>query len=230
MATVAEIFSQAGLIQWWNATVTQGWNGQSEKGIDYGLGGMGKPVGSLTSGKVVYVGNGGYPGSSIGQIVQVLNPDGSLVHYQHLRSANVTPGQQINVGTVVGSGGGCPVGAYFSDPSQNACQFYDSFSTGQHIEVRYSPSYDPARGVWSQAWENPQEIFKQIGGGSASFNPLAYATSGGSSGGLNIDFGSMGVKIGVFVLGITMIIIGIYALFKKQITGGAKTAAKAVLV
>src|SRR5258708_37388581 len=105
MTTVAQAFQSMGLVQWWN-NVTNPWNGGLEKGTDFGLGGFDKPVGSLTPGKVVYVGDGGYPGSSIGQIVQIVAPDGRLFHYQHLKTANVSVGQQVKVGSPVGSSGG----------------------------------------------------------------------------------------------------------------------------
>lgn len=238
MSTVAQIFSQLGLLQWWNQPVTQGYGQNGEKGTDFGLGGMGKPVGSISSGKVVYVGDGGYSGSSIGQIVQVLTPDGKLIHYQHLKDASVTVGETVTPGNVIGHGGGCPVGAYFADPSNNGCTRYDQFSTGQHIEVRESDSYNPGAGVWSQHWNpNNLAVFQALGTTNGSYVPLSstFNSGSGSQGQVfNIDWGSLGTKIGAFVFGLVLLLLGLYILFQQQIDGAvkstAKTAAKAVLV
>lgn len=241
MATVAQIFQQLGLIQWWDSSrVTQRYGQNGEKGTDFGLGGFGRPVGSITSGTVVYVGDGGYGGSSIGQIVQVLTPDGHLLHYQHLKTSEVTKGQKVGVGTVLGTGGGCPVGAYPSDPSAQGCTRYDSFSTGQHIEVRYSPTYNAGAGVWGQNWAgNNLAIFQQIAGGAAGSIGLPFSGNGsnGQSGTpaspVNLNWGSIGTKIGVFVFGLVLLLIGLYMTFQPQIDGmvkkGTKTAEKVVL-
>lgn len=156
---VLAAFTARGLIQWWN-NPTQVWGQNGEKGTDYGMGGTGKPVGAIAPGTVVYVGNGGYPGSSIGEVIQILAPDGSLTHYQHMMTSSVVVGQKVYVGEVVGLGGGCPVGAYSSDGEH--CTWYDKWSTGQHIEVRYSPTYVPALGVWSQAWIDPRPVFYRM--------------------------------------------------------------------
>lgn len=231
MATVAQSFQQLGLPQWWNDNVSQFFNGGSEMGTDFNLGGFGKPVGSITPGKIVYVGDGGYPGSSIGQIVQVLAPDGRLFHYQHLKTSQVHVGDTVSVGTVVGTGGGCPVGAYGSGIS---CTRTDQYSTGEHIEVRVASSYKPGN-PWSQSWVDPINIFKQIGGATAS----SVASSGtldatGSSGGSSSDWVKQiqggSVKAGIFILGLVLAGAGFYLLFSKQVNAGVKTAAKVALL
>ena len=62
--TISQLFSQLGLTQWWQTNrVTQFFNQNGEMGTDFGLSQFGVNVGSLTGGKVVYVGNGGYPGT-----------------------------------------------------------------------------------------------------------------------------------------------------------------------
>lgn len=184
--SVSKLFQQLGLIQWWDTSrVTQFFGQNGERGTDFGLGQFGANVGSLTAGKVVYIGNGGYPGSSIGQIVQVLMPNGGLVHYQHLMTSNVTVGQQVLPGTVLGTGGGCPVGKYPNPlSSSQGCTSYDQYSSGQHIEVRYSPSYSPSGGVWSQAWTNPLGIFQGLGGQSVSQSLSGLTNIGTSTGGM----------------------------------------------
>lgn len=182
--TISQLFSQLGLTQWWQTNrVTQFFGANGEAGTDFGLGQFGASVGSLTSGKVVYVGNGGYPGSSIGQIVQILTPSNMLVHYQHLMTSNVTVGQQVLPGTVIGTGGGCPAGAYPNPlSSSQGCTRYDQFSSGQHIEVRVSNSYNPSGGVWSQAWTNPLSTFQQLAGQTVSQSLSGLQNLGPSSG------------------------------------------------
>lgn len=232
MSTVAQAFQSLGLVQWWNfPTQTFGQNG--EKGTDFGMGGTGKPVGSLTPGRVVYVGDGGYPGSSIGQIVQVLTPDGKLLHYQHLKSSNVSVGQSVQVGTPVGTSGGCPVGAYSSDGQ--SCTRTDTFTTGQHIEVRIAGNYNPANGVWSQAWINPLATFISVAGQPATNVTTSIATSGSSSGSSGTPSANAwvdqirgeGIKIGLFVLALVLAGFGFYLLFQKQMNGIAKNGLKA---
>lgn len=225
MTSVTDEFKQAGLIPWWNATVTQYFNGVGEKGTDFGLGSFKQPVGSISGGRVVYVGDGGYPGSSIGKIVQVLMPDGRLVHYQHLYDASVVQGQTITAGTVIGHGGGCPTGGYPS--SGNACTFTDQYSTGQHIEVRIASSYNPALGVWQQTWISPLGTFQQLG--NAPFNgPLPPIATGPSSTALppgtivapvpaSTFFTTLGQKIGLLLLALTLTGVGFYLLFSQQI-------------
>lgn len=177
--TIQQLFQQLGLPLWWQ-NVTQAWGQNGEKGTDFGLGGFGKPVGSIVSGKVVYVGNGGYPGSSIGQIVQIQTANG-LIHYQHLMSSSVQVGQTVQPGTVIGTGGGCPTGCYPPGLVGNGCSCYDQYSTGQHIEVRWSPTYNPSGGVWSQAWQSPMSQFQQLVSGSTTGNP-GVPTGGGPGG------------------------------------------------
>jgi hypothetical protein len=238
MTTITQQFQQAGLVPWWNATVTQAFNGAGEKGTDFGLGSFNQPVGSLTGGKVVYVGDGGYPGSSIGQIVQVLTPNGDLIHYQHLYSSNVVLGQNIQIGTVIGHGGGCPVNCYPANFTGNSCTCTDQYSTGQHIEVRYATGYDASKGVWSQNWIRPLSTFQNLGNGTAS--GVLPATSGGggtaqSSVGSAIlptqqastFFTDIGQKVGLFLVALTLIGIGFYIAFSQQINNALSKGTKA---
>lgn len=239
MTTVAQAFAGLNLPEWWNLHISQFFGQNSEEGEDYNFGSFGRPVGSITGGRVVYVGDGGYPGSSIGQIVQILTPGGQLIHYQHLMTSNVLKGQIVQVGTVIGTGGGCPVGAYGSGTS---CTRTDQFSTGEHIEVRYAPNYNAGGGVWSQAWQAPASIFKAMAGqattdvASASSNANAATGAGSPPIGATLisSIQSAGVKIGVFLLALVLVGAGFYLLFSKQIdaAGGAaaKTAIKAALL
>lgn len=207
MANPAGVFQQDGLVPWWNYP-TQTWGINGEQGTDFGLGGFGVPVGSLTAGRVVYVGDGGYPGSSIGQIVQVQSSDG-LYHYQHLQTANVQVGQTVNVGDILGTSGGCPVGAYGNGTS---CTRYDQYSTGEHIEVRWSPTYNPASGVWGQNWQNPLSQFLALSGSQAQTGNSTTSSTSGTS-----FFTNIGQKTGLLVVAIVLVGIGVYLLWGDQI-------------
>lgn len=217
MTTVAEAFQQLNILPWWSAgRVTQSFGENGEKGTDFALAGFGSPVGSLTGGQVVYVGDGGYAGSSIGQIVQVLTPDGRLLHYQHLKDSNVVMGQTVSPGDIVGTEGGCPVGAY--PLAGGSCKWTDQYSTGAHIEVRESNSYNPNAGVWNQAWNpNNLAVFQQLAAGTAQAAPAPSLGIPNPFG--NINLGQIGIKIGAFVLGLALVLIGMYVLFQHQIEG-----------
>lgn len=137
---VSQIFSQKKLTPWWSTPTQrygQGTGGQygTEEGTDFAVN-YGTNIGSITAGKVVYVGNGGINDPSLGTIVQIQQLDGSVLHYQHLAGSNLKVGQAVSVGDIVGVSGG-QRGLY---------------SSGPHIEVRYAPSYQLAKGVWLQNW------------------------------------------------------------------------------
>jgi len=225
VATVSDIFAQLGLTKWWTIpTQTFGENG--EKGTDFGTS-AGANIGAITGGRVIYVGNGGYPGSSIGQIVQVLSSDGKLYHYQHLKTSNVSVGQTVQVGSVIGTGGGCPVGAY----SGSGCSWTDQYTTGPHLEVRIASSYVPSQGVWSQAWYNPLSSFLSLAGGGAA--TVAGGSSSSSTSGTpdwQAQIQREGIKIGLFLVALVLVGFGLYLLFQKQANGLAKTAVKAALL
>jgi hypothetical protein len=176
----AQIFAAKGLIQWWKYP-TQRYGQNGEEGTDYSFGSFGAPIGAIAGGKVVYVGNGGYPGSSIGQIVQILLPNGQLMHYQHLQTANVRVGQVVGVGDVIGTLGGCPTGGYGSGL---ACTRFDQWSTGGHIEVRLSNGYNPtAPAPWNDGtWVDPHAKFLAIAGAPAVGGTPTGSTGASSTG------------------------------------------------
>jgi hypothetical protein len=227
MSTVSDIFNQFHLVQWWQINrVTQFFGQNGEQGADYGLTGFGVPVGSITSGRVVYVGDGGYPGSSIGQVVQVLSPDG-VYHYQHLQSSSVIMGQTVHVGDIIGTSGGCPSGCYGQNPS---CTCYDQYSSGQHIEVRYSSSYNQSADMWHRGnWTNPVWHFMGLAGGTGIPGTGVAGQSNSSSNdiGTQLKTFSIGIgqKVGLIVVGLTLIIVGSFLLFPEQVKGIAKKAA-----
>lgn len=137
-----QLFQLNGLPQWWNHP-TQRFGqtdvtGGVEEGTDFAVP-FGTKIGSITAGKVLYVGTGGYNDPSLGTVVQVQSADGSIMHYQHLRSSNLKVGQQVGIGSIIGFSGGNR----------------GRFSTGPHIEVRFASIYGFNAGVWSQKWQDP---------------------------------------------------------------------------
>lgn len=123
-----------------------------EKGIDIGVP-VGTPVGNLVSGKVVAI-DSTNANNSIGYVVQVHGDNHQLWHYQHLSSLRpgLAVGQNVGLGDVIGYSGGCA--SYLQDGS--GCSTTDQWSTGPHIEVRESQTWDPNQGVWNQAWVDPR--------------------------------------------------------------------------
>lgn len=161
--TIAQHFQQQGLVQWWqNPTQRFGQgSGQygTEEGTDFAVS-LGTPIGSITSGKVLYVGTGGYNDPSLGYIVQVQGSNGSILHYQHLKSTNLKAGQTVGIGSVIGLSGGQP----------------GRFSSGPHIEVRYANNYGGST-MWLQHWLDSYPTIKSI----VASNPANSAIGAGPS-------------------------------------------------
>ena len=173
--TVAQLFQQLGLSLWWTH-ITNPWNPPSEMGTDFDSGGFGAPVGCIAGGRVVCVGQpyAGDPAhSSLNWVVQIETPNGELYHYQHLWSPSMTVGETVVAGQQVGTQGGCPtMQTGWSAPGNGCpCQCRDDWTTGSHIEVRYSPSYNASGGVWNQGWINPMAAFLRAAQQSTSGNP-----------------------------------------------------------
>jgi hypothetical protein len=218
MATsVGRVFTAQGLPQWWTMRPSKGYDGKSEKGQDYSLP-LNTPVGSLTSGRVVYASQmHSDPGSSVGYIVQVEQADGSLIHYHHLRSINVVEGQYVHVGDVLGRSGGCPADGY----GAQGCTRTDKYTTGPHIEVRYAPSYDPSKGPWNQQFVAPQTGFNYYASAPVDDNLLSFGNPGGCQHSINLPAGisicmdageDLFIRSG-FVLGGTLLITLALVLF-----------------
>lgn len=110
----------------------QWYGGFQEQGVDIDIP-AGTSIASLTSG--VVVGAGFYGG---GGVVTIRNDSPGDVYYQHLDSINVTTGQYITEGDVVGtSGGDCGWHSW-----GNPCYEY---SSGAHLELGVNPVYC---GLW----------------------------------------------------------------------------------
>jgi lysozyme-like protein len=199
--TVAQVFAQNGLEPWWNEDHANYFGDPGEYGQDYGMhGGFGTPVGCIWAGEVVDIlfgclcGNNCNTGSpdSVGYVVQVKTNDG-LHHYQHLKSIKVKIHDAVQVGTVLGTSGGCGSNAYpstctYPNPQGSCgCTSYDDCSAGNHIEVRWSPSgYNPQSG-FQQNWKNPLQHFRDLANKQA--NAVAGQPQGSFTGaGLGTSF------------------------------------------
>lgn len=229
---LAKQFKQLGLIPWWQQPIGQDYGQNGEKGTDYDMP-YGSPVGSLTDGTVVYAGlppdsmknlGGGVP-NSLGYVVQVKNSDGSIIHYQHLKSlgANITPGKTVQIGDVVGNSGGLP---------------RDQWSTGPHIEVRYSPTYNSGAGIWGQNWQPPGNLFKQLQLRAPTGTPQTSTVDQPACApwdipcilsGITSPLRAFAVKVALFIVGAILLIIGFLILTRPDISPGdiAKTAVMA---
>lgn len=231
MANVAGVFSQLGLPQWWTISPSQrfGANANGEWGEDFPMA-PGSRVGSITGGRVVYVGQPS-PGSSIGYVVQVESPDGTLTHYQHLQSATVKEGDTVQPGQVVGLSGGCPTGAY----TATGCRWTDANSTGPHIEVRRATGYTPSGGVWYQPWVDPQGQWSALAGDGTMELSATSATGGGDGcahsisifpgSSICLDAGiAFGIRAGLVIAGLILILAAV-AIFAAGNSGVRTVAA-----
>lgn len=243
---VDAVFSRNKLIRWWQQPTGSVFGDPGEYGVDYAMP-FNSPVGALTSGKVVFVGQTN-PGTSVGYVVSVLHDDGSLIHYHHLGSvpADVKVGQTVVPGQIIGYSSGCAAGS-----SAGHCigdQYSWSGSPGSgvgfpHIEVRYTPSYNPnnTNPAWNQNWIDPRSFFAKAAGqkdytGQYNYGPNATnpPTSGGCApwdigciwntihGGL-VGFG---VHIGLFVLALFLIALGGFLLLKPQMEKASQAIPK----
>lgn len=240
-----KVFNTNKLVIWWQNAIGQKYGQNGEKGTDFDMP-FNTPVGAISGGTVVYAGlppdsmknlGGGVP-NSLGYVVQVKNSDGSIIHYQHLKSLGpgIASGRFIAAGDVIGNSGGLPI---------------DQWSTGPHIEVRYSPTWNSSS-IWSQNWQDPLPYFSKLG---ASFKPgtvgqNTIGTPQGPTGtpsapytsqncapwdigclmsGVTAGLRSIGVRIALFIVGAILLIIGFLILTRPDISPGdiAKTAVMA---
>jgi murein DD-endopeptidase MepM/ murein hydrolase activator NlpD len=161
MSTPNEIFQSKGLWQWWlqnSGNGTNVYDGINEKGIDFSNP-FGTPIGAVQGGQVVVR---EHHNNSIGDLVVVQGTDGYWL-YQHITS-NLQVGDSIATGGVVGTENGLPV---------------DQFSTGPHIEVRFSPTYNTNIDSWLQPWINPKQVFSSVSNAQDNSGvPFTTSTAG----------------------------------------------------
>lgn len=214
--TPVEIFQQKGLWVWWTQNGglgTNPFNGVSEKGIDF-ANKFGTPIGAIQGGKVIVR---EHHNNSIGDLVVIQGVSGYWL-YQHITST-LQVGDTVATGGVVGTENGLPV---------------DQFSTGPHIEVRYSPTYNTKVDSWLQPWINPFQEFSFIGNipdnsgiisGSSGTPPNGQPSGGPLTGVLNtnllgnsdnsspntiagFDFTRFIDAALLFIIGLTLFVVG----------------------
>ncbi len=170
MSTIAQVFANKGLWAWFNSTVTNKYDGSSEKGQDY-ANAFGTPIAVPVGGQIV---RSVHNDNSIGDVVELQDANGAVWLYQHI-TAKVKVGDSLQCGSIIGTENGLPV---------------DQYSTGPHIEVRYCPSgWNIGTDSWNEPWVNPASIFNSIGAqtaGAVSGNVLtalagAITGSGGAA-------------------------------------------------
>jgi murein DD-endopeptidase MepM/ murein hydrolase activator NlpD len=130
----------SGLATWLNKWGSQQGFGQNgEQGVDYSVP-YGTSVPALFGGKVLFAGRTQWsntPGDSSGGLVAIQTNVaglGNQIYYiLHLDSVNVTAGQNINPGTIVGKSGG--------QTSGGAWPASTKYSTGPHIEEGFNASF-----------------------------------------------------------------------------------------
>lgn len=184
--TVSALFSQNRWEQWWTDTGIQHFNarpgsnnctdpGATEFGNDYNPS-YKAVIRAIQPGIVIYAQKPpeySQPGhSSVGYVIQIQAGDGSIMHFQHMLSTPLRNGNAVAVGDIVGVAGGCPEGCY----GPNQCSCVDDWSTGAHIEVRYSPRQVPGNAPWCNGnWIDPIPVVTAIVGG------LPVSASGGQN-------------------------------------------------
>ncbi len=150
MTTVDQVFTSLGLWKWYSSTPTNPFDGVNEKGIDFASS-FGTPVGSPVAGTVVRTLQWQ---NSIGTMIEIQATDGSVWLFQHL-TGKLQTGAKVSVGTVVGLENGLPV---------------DQYSTGPHIEVRYTApgTWSAAQPQYAEPWINPASVYAKIGSSSVT--------------------------------------------------------------
>lgn len=222
MTTVAQLFQQSGLWQWFSSGATQTYNPPTEYGTDFSTT-YGTPIGAIQGGTVVA--NYSNPGTSINNQVEILGTSG-VWEYQHINSS-LQVGQTIQAGGIVGTENGQPTGP--NDP----------YSTGPHIEVRFSPTYNASLGI-GQNWMNPTSAFSQAA--SADTGPTLLQQGIGTLGGLasipvtnqasqavasqtpdilsqfgisSINWQDVGIRTALIVVGILLLLLAVAKLLQK---------------
>lgn len=172
--TVSQTFQQQHLVQWWNNNVGQGFGENGEEGTDFDMG-VNTPVGAIAGGIVTFVG-APYANdpqhSSFGYGVMIHATDG-MYWYQHLHSTALRIGNAVDVGAIVGLSGGCS--SYYNKYPQGqggACipnsvpgctqGWQDCWSSGAHIEVRWTPQIILNKMFYDMPWVDPYGHFQQI--------------------------------------------------------------------
>jgi murein DD-endopeptidase MepM/ murein hydrolase activator NlpD len=173
------------------------------------------PITAIKSGKVVqadYAIWGGKPG---GGEVWIQPDDGSTEYYfYHLDQNDVTSGQHVKAGDVVGlSGGQNSGGSHPADPT---------WSSGPHLHVGYFTKWQSTPIGTRPYGPDITPAIKNLAIGG---NVPDSSTATQNIAGFTIpSTRTIGVNVGVFIGAIVLIFAGAFFLFQKQIMGGIKHA------
>jgi murein DD-endopeptidase MepM/ murein hydrolase activator NlpD len=166
------------------------------------------PITAFKSGVVKQADYANWAGKPGGGEVFVKPDDGSTEYYfYHLDNLNVKTGQHVNAGDTVGLSGGQNVGgSHPTDPM---------WSTGLHLHAGYFTNFAP-----TQIGSRPAgpDITGEINLLKAGGIPPSDKTVPASS----LNFQQGGMKIGVFVLALVIILGGTYFIFQPQINAAVK--------
>lgn len=150
-----------------------------------------------------------------GRLDSPLNSLATDQFYEHLSSASVSVGQHLSPGDLVGYNnpqGSVPIG-YGLYPG-------DVYGSGSGWDLLQKDLAPGGAGLL-----NPTSIIQSFASNGSGAG-VSYLSSTGSSGSTTpaISWGPIGQKAGLFILGLAMLLIGLYVLFQSQIDSGVKKA------
>ncbi len=235
-------------LQTWANSFTQQFGQNGETGVDIGLP-YHTPVYAVTPG-IVSGTTSQYGGGGVVSVDSNLHYGGingpASVYYQHLSDVVATPGQAVQVGTLLGYSGG-QLG-YGDNPSS------PQYSTGPHIEVGINAPYGAP---WNPIGPNvnPAPFIQDLAAGDTNVLGTGSGPSGSSSPPLGLPPWLWGLVVGgatasgqaqpveaaaaipgavqslvdrgvAIPLGMLLLAIGLLMLLWPQVKAGAGTAAK----
>lgn len=178
-----------------------------------------------------------------GQIA-VLTSKGMMV-FLHANEIYAKAGQSYTAGQVLGtSGGGVGdkiLGSNGKVVVASSQSDFSGYSTGYHTHFAVF-NVSTLAGISQSLGNNvnrlnPMPIVQAFISGKQvpTTQPLTSTVTGGNttssdSNIAGVDLHGAGAKVGIFVVGVVMGLIGIYALFPSEINGAAKKAAKVMLL
>ncbi len=233
-----------GLYDWLGYGISHGYYSSAVNGIgdtphfsvDYGTP-IHTPITALFSGTVVKQRTGLPWGTEV-----FIQPDNTRIpqyYYYHLDTLNTSLGQHVNAGDVLGLSGGQNSGG--SNPSTPA------MSSGPHTHVGFFTSFVSVRNNFGNTETIPfgpditpalQALAKGANVANIPNTPgITQTQPSGIPVGTQAFFIDTGQKIGLIVVSLTLLGVGSFFLFERQVkavggkvAGGVKTAAKVAVV
>lgn len=220
---------------WYCFPITQNYGTNGEKGVDLGTP-FHTDITSLYSGVVT---DASYQpwGGQVGIETNIPGVGNVIWYVQHLDQINVTQGQSVSVGQLLGLSGGQTSGGSHPSSSQ--------YSSGAHTEEGFNASW--IGGVQSGMPNfNPDSLLQQAKSGqdSGGVSPLGYSTGSSLPGWINTITQIGGAfndpnntaRVLLFIVGFMIVILGLIRLTdadKKVISGvkkGVSTASKVAVL